>query len=130
MNMVVRTADGAVSLLVDEIGDVVAMDAANCERPPENLDPTARELIRGVYKLKDQLLLILDTERAVEVDYTKPARSSKRESAHFEERSSNRRSFSSVGAVIDEAQEPVQSRSAAKKGTRKASAKKATTATR
>ena len=27
MNMVVRTADGAVSLLVDEIGDVLDMDA-------------------------------------------------------------------------------------------------------
>jgi hypothetical protein len=34
MNMVVRTADGAVSLLVDEIGDVLDMDAATYERPP------------------------------------------------------------------------------------------------
>jgi len=109
MNMVVRTPDGAVSLLVDEIGDVVAMDAANCERPPENLDPTARELIRGVYKLKDQLLLILDTERAVEVDYTKAARSRAIE-------------------VVEETQEPVQARTPAKKGSRKASAKKAASA--
>ena len=53
MNMVVRTDDGAVSLLVDEIGDVLDVDAATYERPPENLDPAARELIRGVYKLKD-----------------------------------------------------------------------------
>jgi len=67
MNMVVRTADGAVSLLVDEIGDVLDMDAANYERPPEGLDSAARELIRGVYKLKDRLLLVLDTEKAVEV---------------------------------------------------------------
>ena len=65
MNMVVRTADGAVSLLVDEIGDVLDMDAATYERPPENLDPAARELIRGVYKLKDRLLLVLDAERTV-----------------------------------------------------------------
>ena len=42
-NMVVRTDDGAVSLLVDEIGDVLDMDAATYERPPENLDPAARE---------------------------------------------------------------------------------------
>src|SRR5277367_1618521 len=60
MNMVVRTSDGAVSLLVDEIGDVLDMDAATYEPPPKNLDPTARGLIRGVYKLKDQLLLVLD----------------------------------------------------------------------
>jgi purine-binding chemotaxis protein CheW len=67
MNMVVRTSDGAVSLLVDEIGDVLDMDDATYERTPENLDPSARELIRGVYKLRDRLLLVLDAERTVEV---------------------------------------------------------------
>src|ERR1035441_917308 len=67
MNMVVRTEDGAVSLLVDEIGDVLDVDAATYERPPENLDPAARELIRGVYKLKDRLLLVLDAERTVDL---------------------------------------------------------------
>ena len=67
MNMVVRTADGAVSLLVDEIGDVVDMDVSTYERPPDNLAPAARELIRGVYKLKDRLLLVLDEERAVDL---------------------------------------------------------------
>jgi purine-binding chemotaxis protein CheW len=67
MNMVVRTHDGAVSLLVDEIGDVLDVDAATFEEPPENLAPAARELIRGVYKLKDRLLLVLDTERTVDL---------------------------------------------------------------
>lgn len=67
MNMVVRTEDGAVSLLVDEIGDVLDVDAATYERPPENLDPAARDLIRGVYKLKDRLLLVLDAERTVDL---------------------------------------------------------------
>src|SRR6266851_5109610 len=57
MNIVVRTEDGAFSLLVDEIGDVLDVDSATFERPPENLDPAAREIIRGVYKLKDWLLL-------------------------------------------------------------------------
>ena len=67
MNMVVRTADGAVSLLVDEIGDVLDVDITTWEQPPENLDPAARELIRGIYKLKDQLMLVLDAERAVDL---------------------------------------------------------------
>ena len=67
MNMVVRTSDGTVSLLVDEIGDVLDMDAETYERPPENLDPAAREIIRGVYKLKDRLLLVLDAERTAEL---------------------------------------------------------------
>jgi len=67
MNIVVRTVDGAVSLLVDEIGDVLDMDSATYERPPDNLDPAAKNLIRGVYKLKDQLLLVLDEERTVDL---------------------------------------------------------------
>ena len=66
-NVVIRTDDGAVSLLVDEIGDVLDVDAATYERPPENLDPAAREIISGVYKLKDRLLLVLDTERTVDL---------------------------------------------------------------
>jgi purine-binding chemotaxis protein CheW len=44
------------------------LDAATYERPPENLDAgRARELIRGVYKLKDRLLLVLDAERTVDL---------------------------------------------------------------
>src|SRR5580692_11601260 len=66
MNMVVRTDEGAVSLLVDEIGDVLDVDESLYERPPENLDRAARELIDGVYKLKDRLLLVLDTERTAD----------------------------------------------------------------
>src|SRR5581483_4942209 len=67
MNMVIRTEDGAVSLLVDEIGDVLDVDNASYERPPASLDPAARELIRGVYKLKDRLMLVLDVEQTVEI---------------------------------------------------------------
>ncbi len=66
MNIVVRTADGAVSLLVDEIGDVLDMEAANYEKPPQNLDTAARELICGVYKLNRKLLLVLDLERTAD----------------------------------------------------------------
>jgi len=65
MNVVVRSEDGAVSLLVDEIGDVVEIQDDIYEQPPETLKGVARELVQGVYKLKERLLLILDTERTV-----------------------------------------------------------------
>jgi purine-binding chemotaxis protein CheW len=65
MNVVVRNEDGAISLLVDSIGDVVEIQDDSYERPPETLSGVARELIQGVYKLKERLLLIIDTERAV-----------------------------------------------------------------
>jgi len=70
---VVSTSDGAVSLLVDEIGDVMEIDASSYERPPENLDPAAREVIRGVYKLNDRLLLILDAERTADLSIGRSA---------------------------------------------------------
>lgn len=65
MNVIVRTPDGAVSLLVDEIGDVVEVDPELYEEPPETLEPATRELVRGVYKLAGRLLLILDVDRTV-----------------------------------------------------------------
>ena len=65
MNVVVRTDDGAVSLLVDEIGDVLEVDEGSFEGPPETVQDETRELVRGVYKLRERLMLVLDTERAV-----------------------------------------------------------------
>jgi purine-binding chemotaxis protein CheW len=65
VNVVVRTEDGPVSFLVDEIGEVLEVDEESFERPPETLQGPTRELVRGVYKLQERLLLVLDTERAV-----------------------------------------------------------------
>lgn len=65
MNVVVRSDDGAVSLLVDEIGDVVEVENDAFEEPPETLSGGTRELVTGVYKLKERLMLILDTARAI-----------------------------------------------------------------
>jgi len=67
MNVVVRTDDGPVSLLVDEIGDVLDLDDEIFETPPDTLDEATRELVTGVYKLEGRLLLVLDVERALRV---------------------------------------------------------------
>lgn len=64
MNVVVRSDDGAVSLLVDEIGDVLEVDESTFELPPETLRGTVRSMILGVHKLNDRLMLVLDTEKA------------------------------------------------------------------
>jgi purine-binding chemotaxis protein CheW len=66
-NVVVRTSDGAVSLLVDEIGDVVEVEEKDFEEVPDTLASASRELIRGVYKLNNELLLVLDTQRSVNI---------------------------------------------------------------
>jgi purine-binding chemotaxis protein CheW len=73
MNVVVRTDDAAMSLLVDEIGDVLEVDDDTFERPPETLDALARELVLGVHKLPDRLLLVLDIQKAVNLGETNGA---------------------------------------------------------
>jgi purine-binding chemotaxis protein CheW len=65
MNVVVRTEEGVVSLLVDEIADVLEVSEENFERPPDTIDEVTRELVLGVYKLENKLLLILDTRKTV-----------------------------------------------------------------
>jgi purine-binding chemotaxis protein CheW len=63
MNVVVRTEDGAVSLLVDEIGDVVEVGDETFEPAPETVKGAARPMILGVHKLVGQLMHVLDTEK-------------------------------------------------------------------
>ena len=67
MNMVVRSEDGAVSLLVDEIGDVLEVEPSAYEAAPDNLPLEHRQLIDGVYKLEAGLLLVLNTERVLQI---------------------------------------------------------------
>ena len=66
VNVVVRTRDGAVSLLVDEIGDVVEVEQDTFEAPPETLQGKIRMVILGVHKLDRQLMHLLDIEKACE----------------------------------------------------------------
>ena len=68
LNVVVRTGDGAVSLLVDEIGDVLEVAEDAFEDAPPTLAGVARDLVAGVYKLDGRLLLVLDIDRAVDLD--------------------------------------------------------------
>jgi purine-binding chemotaxis protein CheW len=66
MNVVVRSDDGAVSFLVDEIGDVIEVDEQCFEPALETMQGKTRELVRGVYKLQERLMLVLDSERAMD----------------------------------------------------------------
>lgn len=65
MNVVVRDGDEVVSFLVDEIGDVIQVTADAFEPPPATARASLRDLITGAYKLPNQLLLVLDCNRAL-----------------------------------------------------------------
>ena len=63
--VVVTTPEGAVSLVVDSIEDVVTPDPASHEGPPENLERPVRDFVTGIYKLKDRILFVLDVDRVI-----------------------------------------------------------------
>lgn len=67
MHVVVRTADGVVSLIVDEMDDVVELPDARLAPTPATLERPARDVVLGVYALEDRLLLLLDQECAAAV---------------------------------------------------------------
>jgi purine-binding chemotaxis protein CheW len=46
---------------------VVQVDQDCFEPPPETVQGAQRDLIRGVFKLEGRLLLILDTDRVVQI---------------------------------------------------------------
>jgi purine-binding chemotaxis protein CheW len=64
MNVIVRTDEESVSLLVDRIGEVVTLHTDAFEPPPDTLQGPARQLITGAFKLDGRLMLALDTSRA------------------------------------------------------------------
>jgi purine-binding chemotaxis protein CheW len=66
INVVVRTKEGPVSLLVDNIGDVVEVNEKTAEAPPNTLQADIRNLIAGVHKLDQGLMHVLNTQKACE----------------------------------------------------------------
>jgi purine-binding chemotaxis protein CheW len=68
MNVVVRSPGGGVSLLVDDIGDVVETCAASFELPPETLSLNQRAMFVGVHKLDNRLMHILDCAKVADLD--------------------------------------------------------------
>lgn len=67
--IVVRAPEAAVSLLVDDVGDVIAVSEDAFARTPETMRANARELLHGVFSLEDRLLLELDLGRVLLAAY-------------------------------------------------------------
>jgi len=66
-NVIVTTDGGPLSLLVDRLGDVVPVDDASFEPPPDTLAAELARSIKGAFKLDDALLLDLDLDEALNI---------------------------------------------------------------
>jgi len=61
--LVLESAGGCFGILVDSVGEVLIVSAADHEPNPSTLDQRRKTLFAGAYKLKDKLLVMLDPER-------------------------------------------------------------------
>lgn len=68
VHVVVRMRETAVSLIVDEIGEVLEATEGNWELLPETVSAKVRAVVRGIYKEPHRLLLALDLDRVVCLD--------------------------------------------------------------
>ncbi|MFL6023595.1 MAG: chemotaxis protein CheW [Marmoricola sp.] len=67
MNVIVRSRGEVVSLLVDDIGDVIDTSGFELEPAPANVPSVVQDVVHGVLALPDSILLVLDADRAADV---------------------------------------------------------------
>lgn len=62
-NIVVSTHDEVVSLLVDDVGDVLEFTQNTFQPPPATLKGRMHQMLAGAYPYAGGLLLVLDTKK-------------------------------------------------------------------
>ena len=67
MSIVVDHEGELYSLIVDKIGDVMRLPNADFERNPSTLDPGWRSVSDGIYRLENDLLIVLSVERLLDL---------------------------------------------------------------
>lgn len=55
------------SLMVDKVNEVLTVESQNIESPPANLASIWRDIASGICQLKDELLVVIDIQKTLEV---------------------------------------------------------------
>ena len=55
-------------LIIDEVGEVLSLSGELYEQNPANLDECWRQVSKGVYRLEDALLVVLDVDQLLSLD--------------------------------------------------------------
>ena len=73
MSVVVEHDDELYSLVVDKVGEVMTLPAADYERNPVTLDPRWHEIADGIYRLPECLLVVVNVARFLRMGDIKAA---------------------------------------------------------
>ncbi|NCC22451.1 MAG: chemotaxis protein CheW [Alphaproteobacteria bacterium] len=65
MSVVVEHGGELYSLIIDRVGDVLSLSREEFENNPPTLDQQWREISLGIYRLKKELLVVLDVAKVL-----------------------------------------------------------------
>ena len=62
MNVVIEHDSELYSFMVDSVGDVLDLDYSDFETVPGNIDPKWKEFASGIFRLEEEILVVLSKE--------------------------------------------------------------------
>lgn len=66
--VVVRVAEATLGLVVDSVAEVLKCPPDRISAPPSAVAGVGREFLRGICRLSDRLVVLLDVDRILEAD--------------------------------------------------------------
>jgi purine-binding chemotaxis protein CheW len=66
INVIVGSGSSLLSLLVDQVGDVLEIDSRLFTAPPDTTPTETKNFFRGAFQLPQQLLLVFDISRTMD----------------------------------------------------------------
>ncbi len=67
MSVVVEHEDELFSLIIDRVGEVISLKNEVFEKNPGTLDSAWKDISTGIYQLQDDLLVIVDVSKLLDV---------------------------------------------------------------
>lgn len=67
MGVVVEKGNELYSLIIDRVGDVMALNSSEIENNPATLDPLWHEVSAGIYRLENELLVLMDIDKFLDI---------------------------------------------------------------
>lgn len=67
MSVVVESQGELYSLIIDAVGEVLSLPSERYERSPPTLDERWRAIAGGIFRLDEQLLVVLDVARVLDI---------------------------------------------------------------
>lgn len=66
MSVVIEHNQELFSLIIDEVGDVLALESDLIEKNPGTIDQKWRDVSSGIYQLDNELLIMMDVSKLLE----------------------------------------------------------------